>query len=327
MALISVIIPVYQVENELPFCLESLLAQSFHDWEGILVDDGSTDQSAAVCRRYVEADSRFSYHYQKNAGISATRNTGICLAGGQYLFFLDSDDTLPDFTLELLYNSAMNTGAQIVCGQMQSCYSRQPELKKGVGSPVTFSEGAVKENLFHPLLNLSSCGKLYVASILEGITFPINKRFEDAFTVPLLIYKAERITLLPDFVYFYWQRAGSITHSKCADYYTDWIEAFSDCEKLVAQSCPSILPLAHSRYIQSYLRVLDLLLCWPHFRKNQAYGSCRSFVVKHLGEFLSDPYLRTARKLYALGVCALPDLISLFLQHRRKKQERACKCK
>ena len=111
---ISVIVPIYNVEKYLRQCLDSVIAQTFSDWEMILVDDGSTDRSGIIADEYAAADDRIAVIHEKNAGLSAARNAGIDVACGEYIYFLDSDDYIVENTFEILYNTANNTGVELL---------------------------------------------------------------------------------------------------------------------------------------------------------------------------------------------------------------------
>ena len=114
---ISIIVPVYRVEQYLERCVESVLRQTYSAWELILVDDGSPDACGAICDRYAAADKRITAIHQKNGGLSAARNTGIARASGAFLAFLDSDDFLAPGFLSSLYRAICETGAEIAaCG-------------------------------------------------------------------------------------------------------------------------------------------------------------------------------------------------------------------
>ena len=123
---ISVIVPVYNAERCLAACVDSLLAQTYADFEVLLVDDGSADTSPAICDRYAAADDRVRVIHQKNAGVGAARNAGLDAARGDYLAFVDADDTvLPDY-LETLYRDITEQDVDIVCCNFQEFYHGQP---------------------------------------------------------------------------------------------------------------------------------------------------------------------------------------------------------
>ena len=112
--LISVIIPIYNTEQYLKECLDSVCSQSYKDIEIICINDGSTDNSEEITRSYAQQDKRIKLISQKNQGLSITRNNGVSQAQGEYLFFLDSDDTIEQNAIETLYNRAERTQADIV---------------------------------------------------------------------------------------------------------------------------------------------------------------------------------------------------------------------
>lgn len=130
-ALISVIIPVYNVEEYLRECIDSILNQTYQNFEIILVDDGSTDSSGTICDEYVDKDDRVSVVHQKNAGPSKTRNTGLENATGKYIYFLDSDDYIEKNTLELLINTAESNDADLVFFDALSFADDGSEVKQG----------------------------------------------------------------------------------------------------------------------------------------------------------------------------------------------------
>ena len=130
-ALISVIIPVYNVEEYLHECIDSVLNQTYQNFEIILVDDGSTDSSGTICDEYVDKDDRVSVVHQKNTGPSKTRNIGLENATGKYIYFLDSDDYIEKNTLELLINTAESNDADLVFFDALSFADDGSEVKQG----------------------------------------------------------------------------------------------------------------------------------------------------------------------------------------------------
>lgn len=166
--IISIIVPVYNVENYLSRCLESILLQSFPDWECILIDDGSSDNSGKICDEYAQQDDRFIVIHQQNSGVSAARNAGLDIAKGQWFSFVDSDDWIGSNFLEELYNSAKSSDVELVeCGYWREV----SENNRSVCLPVDWNAGA--------------CWTKFVSSLLikkNNIRFPINCTYaEDTF--------------------------------------------------------------------------------------------------------------------------------------------------
>ena len=165
--MISVIVPIYNGGKWLLPALESLKGQSFTDFEVVMVDDGSTDESAKTCMEFAESDRRFRLISQTNAGVSAARNLGIEIAKGEWIAFMDADDVLPPDALELLFSHAMESGAGIVAGK----YLREiPEKSpKGRGNSMTIpSDTAILIGLYQKIILNNPWGMLFHSSIFKG---------------------------------------------------------------------------------------------------------------------------------------------------------------
>ncbi len=212
--LFSVIVPVYNVAEYLPACMDSLLRQTCADWEIILVDDGSTDgQSPALCDAYAAAHPELvRVIHQANGGLGAARNTGIAAARGDYLLFVDSDDTLEPQTLERLSACLAETGADMIV--FHYCYVTEtgeqpgePRLSAVTGAPVTLAE-APELLLDSP----SACFRLWNRALFADgtIRFPGRVWYEDLCTTPKALLRAQRILQIPDSLYRYLLRPGSI---------------------------------------------------------------------------------------------------------------------
>lgn len=178
---ISVIIPVYNTEKYLTECLDSLIAQDFKDWECILVNDGSTDQSGLICDQYAQADKRFRVFHTKNSGVSIARNTGITHASGKYITFIDSDDMVDNTYLTHLYEGMMESKADlVVCGLQRLLtsgeirkLSAQGRVQIGSENTDLFVELHSKFLLYGPVV------KLYHTHIIKDqqIRFPEGIHF------------------------------------------------------------------------------------------------------------------------------------------------------
>lgn len=203
---ISVIVPFYNVEEYLAECLDSIVAQTYGDFEVLLVDDGSPDGSRRIAEEYVAADDRFRLTTRENGGLGAARNTGVREARGRYLTFVDSDDLLPPAALGVLVGSAHGTGSDIVVGSVDRFDSRRTwtpswvdEVHRGARSQVTVAE-------FLPLLrNLYTWNKLYRRDFwdAQGLWFREGVVYEDQPIVTQLLSRARSIDIVPDVVYRY----------------------------------------------------------------------------------------------------------------------------
>ena len=203
---VSVIIPVYNIAVHLEQCLDSVAGQTLTDIEIICVDDGSTDESPVILARYAARDSRFLVVTQANAGPGIARNTGLALAGGEFVIFLDSDDWFePDF-LEKMVQRARETGADVtICravefdAQTGKDFPSEWMLKTSYLPDLVFTPEDVASHLFQFTYGMA-WDKLYVHSFLinSGLQFPALRNSEDLAVVFPTLLAAKRISVLPD---------------------------------------------------------------------------------------------------------------------------------
>ena len=237
---ISVIVPVYKVEQYLPACVESILAQSFSDFELILVDDGSPDNCGALCDAYAARDPRIRVIHQPNGGLSAARNAGIDAAIGAYITFIDSDDIVDERFLAALYQAAEQEDAGLVSSwfapfpenaQPTSCPELLcPELivRSGPEATLVLYQG-------NDSVTVNACGKLFRAGLIGETRFPVGKLHEDQAVIPLLCYRANRVVTFQTPLYHYRQRRQSITTGSFSLRRYDDITALDQCIAFFAE--------------------------------------------------------------------------------------------
>ncbi len=210
---ISVIVPVYKVESFLHRCIDSILAQTFSDFELILVDDGSPDTCGAICDSYAAKDSRIHVIHQKNGGLSAARNAGIdwvfANSGSQWLAFIDSDDWVhPDY-LRILRETAEQAGTKLsACGFRRTPGEPLPE--ELLHSVEAVSAEDYYCGNFHEGLTAVAWNKLYHRSLFSDLRYPVGKLHEDEFTTYQAVYRARRIGVTPAVLYAYYQNPEGI---------------------------------------------------------------------------------------------------------------------
>ena len=210
-AKISIIVPVYKVEKYLSKCIESILAQTFQDFELILVDDGSPDLCGDICEEYALKDSRIKVLHKENGGLSDARNAGIELAQGEYLAFIDSDDYVAPDMYETLYSLAQEYQAEIaVCNAVLVDETVEPVYKDSSELYVMKSEEALKQMIFNRLFAVNAWNKIYRRELFSGIRYPKGMLYEDFATTYKLIDRCKSIVYTPSQKYAYVQRAGSI---------------------------------------------------------------------------------------------------------------------
>ena len=216
--IISVVVPVYNVEDYLPECVESILGQTFTDFELILVDDGSLDNCGTMCDSYEKKDSRVHVIHKENGGLSDARNKGIEQAKGRYITFIDSDDYIDATYLHYLYESALNTGADIVQANHTSISDKMGSISADRHN-ASFdikefdTREAIKDFMLYKTQYANVWAKIYKKELFDGVRFPVGKLTEDEYTTYKLILKSQKVICLPKVIYFYRRRQGSIVTS------------------------------------------------------------------------------------------------------------------
>ncbi len=223
---VSVIVPVYNVHPYLDRCIRSIVSQSYKKLEIILVDDGSTDPSGNLCDLWAEKDNRIIVRHQKNAGLSAARNTGIKIFTGDYVMFVDSDDWIDNSMIEKMLENGVEKQADIVCCGMYSVSERKAEtlpwFKK---EKILKKEEALDLLIENKIMTSHVMPKLYKREIIEAKQFPVGKKFEDVYTMHNFFAKCNRILIIPDSFYFYYQHMDSITNTVSLSNRLEWIDA------------------------------------------------------------------------------------------------------
>ena len=212
--LISVVVPVYNVEEFLDDCIRSIVNQTYTNLEIILVDDGSTDQSPEICDEWMRRDPRIKVIHKSNGGVSSARNIGIEQATGEYLGFVDSDDyiypQMYEYLLTLLAKSTLKIAA---CTHKVVLNSDQTELLKDICIAKELNLKESLDSVFNGDLNVAVWAKLYAREIFDSIRFPVDETNEDVcVTIPTLAL-AGGIVYTREKLYCYRDRATSITHS------------------------------------------------------------------------------------------------------------------
>ncbi len=216
MDLISVIVPVYNVENYLSKCIDSILAQTYTNLEIILVDDGSPDNCGKICDEYAKKDSRIKVIHQENGGLSAARNAGLDTATGDYIGFVDSDDYIEPDMYNCLHNSIINSKVKIACcGRFREITSNYSVKAFCCERATEFNiKEAFSEMLLQQRVDVSVCDKLFSRDLLYDIRFPVGEINEDVVVVFELIKKSNGIIHSGDVFYHYVSREDSICHSE-----------------------------------------------------------------------------------------------------------------
>ncbi len=225
--LVSIIVPVYNVEKYLNRCIESLVKQTYSEIEIILIDDGSTDTSGKLCDEWCQKDSRIKVVHKENAGLGMARNSGIEVAGGSFITFIDSDDYVAPYTIEKSLIAAIGKKADMVCYGMTKVSSNGVAEKRKPPMEIDFSGASITEQFLPDLVAEDKVTGYSLGLSMNGTTFlvrksridQINWRFmsereiisEDYYSLLYLYKNIRKVVVLPEIFYFYCENQQSLT--------------------------------------------------------------------------------------------------------------------
>lgn len=206
---ISVIVPVYNVEPFLERCINSVLSQSFGDFELLLIDDGSTDRCPEICDNFVKKDARVRVIHQSNRGVSAARNVGIGCSGGKYITFVDSDDVIHRDYLLKLHSALLDYSADVSVCDFKYLFEKFDETFQSMGMIHCFSGREACKQIYtsdcenDALSMVTLWGKLYPRRLFHNVRFPEGRIHEDQFVVYKLLYGCKKVVEIQEYLYGY----------------------------------------------------------------------------------------------------------------------------
>ncbi len=222
---ISIIVPVYNVEKYIDRCINSILHQTFSDFELILIDDGTPDSSGEICENYAKTDNRIRVFHKQNGGLSDARNYGIDKAEGEYLTFIDSDDYVDKSYLEYLISLLTDDCKVSACNHLIVRKDNTLPNTDFTGTRYLTTKEAFEEALYHGIIDVSAWGKLYHRSIFETLRYPKGHLYEDTYVFGDILKSVDRIVFGSDALYYYVQRNDSIVHGKFNEKRYEYIES------------------------------------------------------------------------------------------------------
>lgn len=251
---ISVIIPVYNVEQYLRECLDSIINQTYKHLEIILINDGSTDRSPQICDEYSNKDNRIKVIHQQNSGAAEARNNGMKISSGNYMAFVDSDDVISNKMFEVLIQKAIDFNADIVeCDISEFLCSKEIinsiDLNKSKNQlTVSYSTEEGLEAMMNGILRQVIWNKLYIKRVINNIKFEKGRLIDDEFWTYKVIGKATKIIKIPQVLYYYRQQQGSIIRSVYSIRRLDGLDALKGRIRYMSEHFPNLLFLAKKTY-------------------------------------------------------------------------------
>lgn len=299
---ISVIVPVYQVEKELDRCVKSLCAQTYRDFEVILVDDGSPDNCPALCDMYAQKYTWIHVLHKENGGLSDARNAGVRIAKGEYITFVDSDDWVSPRYLEALVNPILNKMADISVVGIQ-LINHEAYADKLSAEPITFTVSSAKDVfskvLYQKYRDVSACGILLPKQLARMYPFPKGKLFEDLYTTHHYYLNVKTVAVILEGLYYYYQRPGSIMGRRNAQFIFDLEEASS----LIVEACQDdtdLLKAAKSKRFSNCCRIVATV---PDLEQRHAeiYRKILNTIKEDRWDILWNPHTRIKNKIAVIA--------------------------
>lgn len=310
--LLSVIVPVYNVEAYLSRCVDSILSQTYRNLEVILVDDGTKDSSDLICDAYAEKDSRVRVIHKENGGLSSARNAGLDVCRGDYIAFVDSDDWIEPDAYENLLKTAQELDVKLVCGGRYDVKAETGEKKVGLCPSRT--ERISTEELVGWIFTWNQCDsaawdKLFHRSLLEHWRFPVGRVCEDVPVMYRIILGTDWAAMYGHPIYNYYHRQGSITTAAISDKTFHFLEHTEPIWPYIRVNHPAIADQARYLRIRALAySALSVEVADVDAKKQYGhiYRKCCTELRSHVGYILSSPFMgrkeRVTNLLLAFGM-------------------------
>ena len=284
--LITVIVPIYNVEKYLDKCVESILNQTYKNLEIILVDDGSPDNCPKMCDDLAKKDSRIKVIHKENGGLSSARNAGLDVMTGEYVIFIDSDDYFELNALEVLYNAVVDNNCDMAVGRYVMVYDNEPDKTEFTDKVYLYTNSEYIKSFSIGLNNRSSvnmiisCCKLCKKNVFSDVRFPLNKIHEDEFVIHKICYNCNKIVLVDECLYYYVQRTDSIMSNKTINSVRDYAEAmFNRTEFILHNSYDADAVNAVLFYVMSYIVRWYFYIKYD-YNENELAGQLKKYYKK-----------------------------------------------
>lgn len=316
--IVSVIVPIYDVEDYLSKCVDSIINQTYKNLEIILVDDGGKDKCPEICDEYAGKDSRIKVIHKKNGGLSDARNAGIDIAKGEYLVFIDSDDWVETTMVEHLLDACKKYNVKLAaCGR----YITDGTVINGTAyegtEGVYSSEEALNEILSGKSLDVAAWDKIYVRDLFDDIRYPVGENNEDIAVFYKIVDAAGRVAHTGTTEYYYRNRPGSITKLKYNRDARMIIEKnLNSIEEFLGKEYPSCMSSFYRYKIINIYALLNKYIKCEGTKKTQEYHHLMDEFRKNKNYFFNDA--QTPLKEKTIAIMILLHLYSPYLVVKEK---------
>lgn len=334
-ALVSVIIPIYNVSQYLDRCIKSILNQTYKNLDIILVDDGSTDSSPDKCDKWLSKDTRIKVIHKNNGGLSDARNVGLEASIGNWIVFIDSDDyVMPEMIQKLLDAVKKNKADIAICSYFLDYGTEKKSINPIFKKKSCFSRDAIilKYFLYKPGELVVAWNKLYKRNLFfeEGGNhkknfYPIGRLYEDEYTTYKLLYKANKIAWVPDELYAYVQRESVIMHTNKPSNILDIINIIYDYDIWADNTNKSLSPVIISAQGRMCLSLLRRFIREPYLDPTGEYNKIVQNILRDkYNELISNSYVKPKEKIkyFLFNIGILIPFKKIF--HKNKNRSSSC---
>lgn len=296
--LVSVVVPIYNVEPYLHACVDSILNQTYQNIEIVLVDDGSPDNCPAICDEYASQYERVTAIHQRNGGLSIARNNGLAVSRGEYVTFVDSDDWIAPTLVERCVKLMISNSADVCSVSFMKVYQDHTEKNACLAfNPECYtSKEALSCYLFNTSMTVCVWGKVWRRSLWSTVKCPVGKLHEDQYTTYRLLDRATNVVFDPEPLYFYRQRFESIGHSSFSKRSYDLLAGVDTQYNYISSKYPDIenqIGVACSFWYMVFVNMMIRSDYWDA----GAATKCQAFARRHLKAITRSSYFVRIRKL------------------------------
>lgn len=308
--LITIVIPVYNLEKYVQNCIDSVLSQTYKNLEILLIDDGSTDNTLTICREYAKTDNRIRIICREHEGLSSIRNYGSKEAKGEFIAHIDGDDILEPTYIEYLYRLMVQYDADIsMCNYIPVLEGKAITKEKAANSKdkikVMTKEQALETLFYQKYFTTATWAKLFKKKLFLNVAFPDGKLAEDMGSTYKLIHYSEKVVYGAQIQYYYLQRAGSIIHALSFQKGKDYVELSADMVKFIEEKYPHLINAACSRCFSSNIQVLSTIAF------SEIYNTAHKEIIDNIKKYRKNVLFNPKARLVNRG-CAFVSYFGIW---------------
>ena len=325
--LVSVIIPIYNIENYLSACLDSVINQTYQNLEIITVDDGSTDDSAKIAQAYAAKDKRIKVFHKENGGQGDARNVGYKKSTGELIAYIDGDDYVSKYYIESLVAAILNNDADAAVCQYKLVYTSNDhslERRQEANIETVSGEKALKRLFYQTGITTSPWGKLFKRELIEGIEFPKEKKYEDLATLYKIIARANKVAISQEQLLYYMQSENSTMRRGFTPARMDGLHFAEEAVTFTKAQFPSLEKAAVNRVFTEAIYIFEEITTPRKFKTeyNHVWATIKQYrgIVKKDKE--SKKNIRTYARVSYLGKQALRTALDAKEQYGALKARR-----